>query len=290
MIFTLLAAVSAGIAGTCLIIFFFDLISLIELEKQEEMIDTKRLPFFIRMFLPLASCVYFITKSDLAMSSRKRVEVQLESSSYDQAISAVNFLSVRLIMGALGALTAILFLIGGNALMGALIFFLLFSYPAVWLQSTVRKRHLSIMKALPNMLDLLTLSVEAGKDFLTALRDIINDRPTDPLGEEFQRTLREIQLGKSRQQALKDMARRVHHGDLSSVIGAIVQADELGISIGQILKVQCNQLRTKRFTRAETLANQAPVKILFPVVVFIFPSVFIILLGPIAAQLLRVFS
>ena len=290
MLFTLLASISAGIAATCLLIFFCDLIALIELEKQEEMEDTKKLPIFIRMFLPLASTVYFITKSDLALNARKNAEVMLESSSYDQAISAVNFLSVRIIMGVLGGLIAIMFLIGGNTLMAALIFFLFAAYPGVWLQSTMRKRHLSILKALPNMLDLLTLSVEAGKDFLTSLRDITNYRPPDPLGEEFMRALREIQLGKSRQAALSDMARRVHQPDLSSVISAIVQAEELGVSIGQILKIQGDQLRNKRFARAETLTNQAPVKILFPVVVFIFPSVFIILLGPIASQVLQVFG
>ena len=193
-------------------------------------------------------------------------------------------------MGILGTLFAVMLLVAGNMLMALLVLFLFIVYPTTWLQSVIRKRHLSIMKALPNMLDLLTLSVEAGKDFLTALRDIIDYRPKDPLGEEFLRTLQEIQLGKSRTSALQDMAKRVHHPDLSSVLSSIVQADELGVSIAQILKVQGDQLRSKRFSRAETLANQAPVKILFPVVFFIFPAVFIILLGPISAQILRAFN
>ena len=160
-------------------------------------------------------------------------------------------------------------------------------YPTLWLKQIVARRHLSILKALPNVLDLLTLSVEAGKDFLTALRDIMARRKVDPLGEELNRVLHEIQLGKGRQTALKEMSERVRQPELSSVVNAIVQADELGVSIGQLLRIQGDQLRNKRFVRAEKLANEAPVKILFPVVVFIFPSVFIILIGPIVYQALR---
>ena len=127
-------------------------------------------------------------------------------------------------------------------------------------------------------------SVEAGKDFLTALREINGRRQKDALTEELTRTLHEIQLGKSRQAALRDLGNRVRQGDLTSVVNAIVQADELGVSIGQLLRIQGEQLRSKRFSRAEKLANETPVKILFPVVVFIFPSVFLILMGPIIMQ------
>ena len=211
-------------------------------------------------------------------------------SSFDQAVAPADFIAVRIIMAALGILLACLMFFGDQPLMGLLILFLFLIYPPTWLKGVIRRRHLSILKALPNMLDLLTLSVEAGKNFLTALRDILEKRPPDPLGEEFLRALREIQLGTPRQQALKAMSNRVRQPDLASVVDSIVQADELGISIGQILKVQGDQLRTKRFARAEKLANEAPVKILFPVVIFIFPSVFLILLGPIISQASKVFG
>ena len=143
---------------------------------------------------------------------------------------------------------------------------------------------MEILKALPNLLDLLTLSVEAGKDFLSALRDILAKRKQDALTEEFMRALHEIQLGKKRQTALREMAERVRQPELMSVVGSIVQADEMGVSIGQLLKIQSDQLRMKRFSMAEKLANETPVKILFPVVVFIFPSVLILLLAPIMMQ------
>lgn len=290
MFYTLSASFCTGIAVTCFLILFFDLASMIELEKHEDMVDTKKLPFFIRMFLPLASTLKRVSSSELFSDMRRKTAEMLEMSGFDQAVTTVDFLSVRIIMAIAGIILTVLLFTAGQLLTGLLVLFLFVAYPSTWLKGVIRKRHLSILKALPNLLDLLTLSVEAGKDFLTALRDILEKRPIDPLGEEFIRALREIQLGSSRQKALKDMSNRVRQAELSSVVDAIVQADELGISIGQILKVQGDQLRTKRFARAETLANQAPVKILFPVVVFIFPSVFLVLLGPIASQALKVFG
>ncbi|MBR2364975.1 MAG: type II secretion system F family protein [Lentisphaeria bacterium] len=290
MIYTILASICTGIAVSCFLILVFDLASMVELEKQEEMADSKKLPFFIRMFLPLAPSLRKLVQSELFAGSRSRAAEMLEMSSFDQAVAPADFIAVRIIMAALGILLACLMFFGDQPLMGLLILFLFLIYPPTWLKGVIRRRHLSILKALPNMLDLLTLSVEAGKNFLTALRDILEKRPPDPLGEEFLRALREIQLGTPRQQALKAMSNRVRQPDLASVVDSIVQADELGISIGQILKVQGDQLRTKRFARAEKLANEAPVKILFPVVIFIFPSVFLILLGPIISQASKVFG
>lgn len=290
MLYTVLGSLCTGAAVSCFLILVFDLASMIELEKREENAESKRLPFFIRLFLPLAPTLRKLAKSELFDNFRKKTAEMLEMSGFDEALSSEDFVAVRIIMGTLGFLCFFLMIFGGQLLMGVLVLFLFVVYPPTWLKGVIRRRQLSILKALPNMLDLLTLSVEAGKNFLTALRDILEKRPVDPLGEEFMRALREIQLGKSRQKALKEMSARVRQPELSSVVDSIVQADELGISIGQILKVQGDQLRTKRFARAETLANEAPVKILFPVVVFIFPSVFLILLGPIAAQALKVFG
>ena len=149
---------------------------------------------------------------------------------------------------------------------------------------------MEILKALPNVLDLLTLSVEAGKDFVTALRDILNRRPPDELRLELRKARHEIQLGKPRHAALKEMSQRVRQPELTSVMSAIVQADELGVSIGQVLRIQAEQLRAKRFARAEKLANEAPVKILFPVAFLIFPAVFLVILAPMLMRALEVFK
>ena len=156
-----------------------------------------------------------------------------------------------------------------------------------WLRTTLRERHRSIERALPFVLDLLTLSVEAGLDFMTAIKRILDHRAVDPLGEELLRAFREVQVGKTRREALRNMAYRAMQQDLGGVVNSLVQADELGVSIGYILRVQSDQMRSRRFQRAEKLAQEAPVKLLFPLIAFIFPSVFIVLLGPVLLELFR---
>jgi tight adherence protein C len=163
----------------------------------------------------------------------------------------------------------------------------LWAYPGLWLKKTLQARHRALQRALPFMLDLLTLSVEAGMDFMMALQRAVERRRIDALGEELIRMIREMQLGKTRREALRDMSLRVDLPELRSVVNALVQADELGVSIGTILRIQSDQIRQRRFERAEQLANEAPVKMLFPLMVFIFPAVFLVLLGPIVKRLLE---
>ena len=176
---------------------------------------------------------------------------------------------------------------GGFALPYALLLAFGFLQPAVWLRGTLRRRHLSIQRSLPFVLDVLTLSVEAGMDFISALQRNCKSRRLDPLNEELLRMTKEIQVGSSRKEALLNMAERVRQPDLKSVAFALVQADELGVSIGAMLRIQSEQLRSRRFDRAEKLAAEAPVKMLGPLMLCIFPAVFIILLGPVLSQAMK---
>jgi len=169
----------------------------------------------------------------------------------------------------------------------ALQLMLLWVFPAMWLRGVVKRRHLSIQKALPFVLDLLTLSVEAGMDFISALQRNCKLRRLDPLNEELLRMTKEIQVGSSRREALHNMAERVRQPDLKSVAHALIQADELGVSIGAMLRIQSEQLRSRRFDRAEKMAAEAPVKMLGPLMLCIFPAVFVILLGPILRQAMK---
>ena len=159
--------------------------------------------------------------------------------------------------------------------------------PGLWLKGELKKRHWSIAKSLPFVLDLLTLSVEAGMDFISALQRNCQTRKTDPLNEELMRMMHEIQLGSSRREALTRMAARVDQPDLSSLAHSLVQADEFGVSIGAILRIQSDQLRSRRFDRAEKLAAEAPTKMLGPLMLCIFPAVFVILLGPVLIQVMK---
>ena len=169
----------------------------------------------------------------------------------------------------------------------ALKLMLLWVIPDLWLYRALKRRHLSIQRSLPFVLDVLTLSVEAGMDFISALQRNCKLRKLDPLNEELLRMTKEIQVGSSRKEALRGMADRVKQPDLKSVAYALIQADELGVSIGSILRIQSEQLRSRRFDRAEKLAAEAPVKMLGPLMLCIFPSVFIILLGPIISHALK---
>jgi tight adherence protein C len=161
--------------------------------------------------------------------------------------------------------------------------------PDFWLKGRIQARQGAMQKSLPSFLDLLTVSVEAGLGFDAALARV-TARESGPLAEEFQRVLQEIRMGKPRRDALRDLGNRTEVKELSGFVAAIVQADQLGVSIGNVLRVQAQQMRRSRRQRAEEAAMKAPIKMLFPLVFFIFPSLFIILLGPAVIQLIEAFT
>lgn len=154
-------------------------------------------------------------------------------------------------------------------------------YPLIWVNDKVSKRHLLITRALPFNLDLLTLSVEAGLDFTAALAKVVEKGKGGPLREELGTVLKQLKMGKTREEALKQMIVRVDLPALTQFVTALIQADKMGTSIGKVLRIQSTQLRIERTQRAEKLANEAPVKMLFPLIACIFPTVFMVLFGPI---------
>jgi tight adherence protein C len=159
-----------------------------------------------------------------------------------------------------------------------------FLYPMLWLSETLKRRHLLIIRAMPYNLDLLTLSVEAGLDFAAALAKVVEKGKPGPFNEECALVLKQLKMGKTREEALKGMVQRVNLPPLSTFVTALVQADKMGTSLGKVLRIQSTQLRLERTQRAEKLANEAPVKMLFPLLFFIFPCVFLILFGPTVFQ------
>ena len=154
-------------------------------------------------------------------------------------------------------------------------------YPLIWVNDQVKKRHKQISRALPYNLDLLTLSVEAGLDFAAALAKVVEKGKGGPLRDELQLVLKQLKMGKTREEALKSMIGRVDLPALSTFVTALIQADRMGTSVGKVLRIQSTQLRIDRTQRAEKLAGEAPVKMLFPLIACIFPTVFIVLFGPI---------
>ncbi len=259
----------------------------------------RRLPLIFRLLLPLAPNLTHIFSKKFFAKSNRKLTSQIISAGYDSLITAEEIMALKIIFPILlGSLWVFIVKFGLSAanievltklqlpvaIIGILWFLI---YPTSWLRKAIKDRHNEIRKALPFVLDLLTLSVEAGMDFMSALQRNNLHREIDALGEELIQVVREIQLGKTRRTSLRDMSLRVNLQELRSVINALVQADELGVSIGSILRIQSDQMRQRRFERAEKLANEAPVKMLFPLLLFIFPSVFLILLGPIISRMIQ---
>jgi len=168
--------------------------------------------------------------------------------------------------------------IPGAALSGAAV-------PLFWVRDRARARRTAIARALPYHLDLLTLSVEAGLDFAAALGKVVEKGREGPLSDELSITLKELRLGRIREDALRDLADRAGMPALTSFAHALAQADRMGTPLGKILRVLSGQMRAERTQRAEKLAGEAPVKLLLPLIGCIFPTLFLMLFGPIAYQM-----
>lgn len=161
-------------------------------------------------------------------------------------------------------------------------------FPRLMLDSKITKRQKQIRKCMPDAVDLLTVSVEAGLGFDSALQRVAA-KMSGPLCEEFRHYLRSVRMGAHRRIALKEMGQRVGIPELNSFVVAIVQADQLGVSIGKVLRVQSEEMRRRRRQKAEELAMKAPIKMLFPLIFCIFPSIFLVLLGPAAINIMNLF-
>jgi tight adherence protein C len=161
-------------------------------------------------------------------------------------------------------------------------------FPTAWLNRKVAERKDMILRDLPDTLDLLAISVEAGIGFEGAL-EVVCQNFTSPLADEFSRTLREMELGLPRRDAFQNLKRRTEVPELSNFVLALLQADALGIPIGRVLKTQAAEMRSKRRQRAREKAGKLPVKIMFPLVAFIFPAILVVVLGPAGSSISKAF-
>jgi tight adherence protein C len=159
-----------------------------------------------------------------------------------------------------------------------------FFIPQLMLQSRINARQKDIRKAMPDALDLLTICVEAGLGFDAAMSKV-SEKWNNELSKAFLRAIREIQLGKTRRDALKDMSDRIGLSELTSFVAAVIQSEILGVSLARVLRIQSDQMRIKRRQRAEELAHQAPIKMIIPMAFLTFPTIFIILMVPAGIQL-----
>lgn len=213
---------------------------------------------------------------------------------YPGNLDAPAFTVVKLLTTAVG-LVAAFFLVdfGDDALQqGVLFVFPIvagFFGPDAWLERKVGERRQAMLRSLPDILDLLVISVEAGLGFDSALARVVTTVP-GPLSEEFYRMLQETRVGVSRRDAMRHLSERTDLDELRSFLLAMIQAEAFGVTIARVLRVQADEMRVKRRQRAQEKAFAAPVKLVFPLVFCIFPSLFIVLLGPAAIQIAEAFA
>ena len=213
-----------------------------------------------------------------------RIDARLRRAGYPGGLRGADWMGVKL-LAAIG-LGVVVLLLGsllagftGGALFGVIAAVLGYMAPEFWLGRRIRSRGEAMVLQLPDALDLLTISVEAGLGFDAALAKVA-EKMEGPLVAEFGQALAEIRMGRTRRDALRDVAERADAQPVSNFVGAIVQAETLGVPIARVLQIQSQQLRVERRQRAGEAAAKAPVKMLFPMVGCIFPTIFIVILGP----------
>lgn len=223
----------------------------------------------------------------LSVQRQTKLLTRLRIAGVDFALNPAQYLAGRLWWGILCGLVGV-WLAASFHLPGLwpfLIGFLIgFIYPAVWLKDRIDLRRRQALKSLPFMLDLITLCVESGLNLTGAIQQAVDKGPAGALKDEFARLLRDVRAGKPRADALRELAARMDMPAVSNFVATLIQAEATGMSLGPILRAQADQRRIERFARAEKLAMEAPVKMLFPLIAFIFPCVFAILLFPIVMK------
>ena len=242
-------------------------------------------PFFDRTIRPLAIRLSGIGTKFTSAKKIGRTERRLAMAGNPYDLRTVDFLGLKVVVAAAvgGILFLVLGIVLGNLSFGFIVAgaggVLGFFGPDLWVGRRIKKRRKAIILGLPDTLDLLTISVRAGLGFDAALGKVV-EKSVGPLADEFKRALTEIRVGKTRRESLRDIVARTQVPALTNFIGAIIQAEQLGVSISKVLQVQSEQLRIERRQRAEEAAAKAPIKMLFPLVGCVFPSMFIVILGP----------
>ena len=266
-----------------------DMVSLEELELSQ--------PFSQRVLIPILRGVGEFSSRFTPQKVLEQTNLKMELAGNPVRIDASTFLASRFIVaGIFGGFLILIFFISpqswklGTTILVVLLFTVLgFSFPQLWLQSKINTRQKEIRNAMPDALDLLTICVEAGLGFDAAMAKV-SEKWENQLSIGFARAIREVQLGKTRREALRVMAERMGIPEMTSFVAAVIQSEMLGVSMAKVLRIQSDQMRMKRRQRAEEAAHQAPIKMLIPMALLIFPSIMIILMVPAVFQIMGVFG
>ncbi len=285
MFYIVLASLSIGLCGYMIVTALLDKGATKEKDRiKPDRAACMRSPLY-RLFVKAAGFMISLhPKKDKLSGYFIRVKKQLLLAGEPLCLTPEEFLALKELV----AFCAVVISMGiGFSMSITLILSIVgFFYTDLWLRELYKKRRVAILKELPYILDLLTLSIEAGLDLTGSVSRVVERSKKGILHAELFQFLQELKMGKVRKQALTDMADRMGVPEITSLVNAIIQSDEIGSGLGRTLRIQSQEYRTRRFQRAEKLAMEAPVKMTFPLL-FIFTSVFLLLFGSFAVQALR---
>ena len=269
-----------------------------EFNQKGETIDLEKielsLPFTERIIYPIARKLGEIAVKFTPQNALQSIARNLELAGNPGKLDPTMFLALQFIVALLfGGILILVFSIGkGSFPIGQRLLFTVggfavgFYFPSLWLKSQIGRRQKAIRKAMPDALDLLTICVEAGLGFDAAMAKV-SDKWESELSLAFSRVIQEIQLGKVRRDAMRDMAERIGLTEMTSFVAAVIQSEQLGVSMAKVLRIQSDQMRVRRRQLAEEEAHKAPIKMLIPMALLIFPSLMITLMTPAALRMMR---
>ncbi|HEY3486855.1 MAG TPA: type II secretion system F family protein [Gammaproteobacteria bacterium] len=249
------------------------------------------LPGGLRMIWAPIQIVSYYMVSNFSNAYLDKVDKKLQETGVGYLLTAEQFVALRFVSGMICFLLALLLLAAlqpeKNVLTSLLLAPILgYLFPLVWLSDSRKRREKAVVRALPVYLDFITMAVEAGLNLTGALQQAMQKGPKGPLRNEFGVVLRDLRAGITRADALRRMSDRLKVSDVTGFVNAMIQAERMGASLAATLRLQSEQRRNERFQRAEKMAMQAPVKLIFPLIVFIFPVTFIVLGFPIVMKFL----
>jgi tight adherence protein C len=257
--------------------------------------DEVERPFAERIIAPLGERMVGLGRKLVRADTARKIQYRLNTAGNPPAWDVNRILGLKVLGGGIFTVLGFLYLLSRDwpvyKLVGATVLVGLFGYvlPNLLLYNAGQKRELLMRNALPDAMDLLTISVEAGLGFDAAVSRVAKNGD-GPLNQEFARLLQEMQIGRGRSEAMRAMAERTSLPDLKSFCLAMVQADSLGIPIARVLRIQSKEMRVKRRQRAEEKAQQVPIRMMIPLVLFILPCLFIVILGPAGIQIADTFA
>lgn len=273
--------------GASALLFLLGMQQLHQMVVEEDRTWMDPLPPMLKFIWPLIQIISFFFCSILPYEMMEKTDVRLQHSGVGYLLTAEQFVALKIVGLFAGLLFAVYIMLSFGSdqplwlIFGPLIGFFL---PEFWLNDSRKRRELAVIRAMPTYLDFITMAVEAGLNLQGALAQAMEKAPPSPLRNEFGIVLRDLRSGLPRADALRRMADRLEINEVTSFVSSMVQAERMGSSLAAVLRIQAEQRRNERFQRAEKMAMEAPIKLTFPLIAFIFPVTFIVLGFPIAMK------